>query len=119
MPSNVAAASPVGALPESLSAGFVRDREIAARINLYPDGTPEVGLMVSAERSRWQLAKSLAPAAMETLRQFYLSHHGAHVPFWFTDPEDGQTYAARFEGPFSLAFGRGRSGVTLQIVEVA
>lgn len=119
MPGNVRAAVPVGSLPEGLCSSFVRTRAWSANVNVYRDGRSEGGSLAGTESNTWQLAKSLTPAAMEQLRQFYLDHHGPHIAFWFTDPEDGLTYAARFASPFEIHFGRGRSGVQLVIVEIA
>jgi hypothetical protein len=128
VPSNVAAASPVGVLPAGAAAAFSRTREFAANINTYRGGEAQVGTLVLNERNRWQMTRRLAATEMETLRQFYLDHNGGHIAFWFYDQEEGPVdptgvatlgrYPARFDGPFALAFGIGRSTVPLAIAEV-
>ncbi len=90
-------------------------------------------MQATNSRKRWRLAKRLAPATLQTLRDFYDARKGPTEPFYFYDPYEsspkfshdptGQTvagrYTVRFAGEWSQTVSLGRADVSIELIEVA
>jgi len=133
MPGSVENAAPSTVLPWSLSRAVVRSQEYPVLDNEYRNGESQRSVQVSNSRKRWRLAKRLAPAQLQVLRDFYEARRGPAEPFYFYDPWDtnprfsydptGQAtqgrYTVRFEGGWEQSAGIGLIEVTLELVELA
>lgn len=133
MPGSVQNAAPSSVLPWSLSRAFVRSHEYPVIENEYAGGESQRSVLASSSRKRWRLAKRLAPAQIEVLRDFYEARKGPQEPFYFYDPWEtnpkfsydptGQAvpgrYVVRFEGAWEQSVGVGLIAVTLELVELA
>jgi hypothetical protein len=123
VPGSVTNASYTGTLPWSLSTHFVENQEWKALVSEYKDGRSQRAEQVSTSRKTYSLDKRLAPAAMATLRAFYMSHIGIAFRVYLAkvdyDASNASFKICRFEGGWSEEFTLGRSNVSLQVVEVA
>ncbi len=133
MPGSVQNAVPFTVLPASLSRAFVHEREYPALDNEYRNGESQRSVQATNSRKRWRLAKRLAPAQLQNLRDFYDARKGPAEPFYFYDPYEtspkfshdptGQAvagrYTVRFGGDWGYLFGLGRADVTFELIEVA
>ena len=133
MPGSVQNTAPIAVLPLNLSRAFSHSRDYPVAANEFSDGSTQRGLLASASRKRWRLAKRLTPSKMAELRAFYEDRKGAHEAFYFYDPYETNPrfsydptgaavqgrYIVRFEGGWSQAMGLGRGDVEIQLVEVA
>jgi len=133
MPGSVANAVPSTVLPWSLSRAFVRSQEYPVIANDYAGGESQRSVAASNSRKRWRLAKRLAPAQLQALRDFYDARKGAQEPFYFYDPWEtnpkfsydptGQAtqgrYTVRFEGAWEQSAGIGLIEVSLELIELA
>jgi hypothetical protein len=133
MPGSVQNAAPATVLPLSLSRAFAHSREYPAIENEYRNGESQRSVQASNSRKRWQLAKRLAPAALQTLRDFCDARSGPTEPFYFYDPYEtnpkfshdptGQAvagrYIVRFESDWNQTVGLVRADLEITLVEVA
>jgi phage-related protein len=133
MPGSVQNAAPATVLPWSLSRAFVRSQEYPVTENEYRNGESQRAVVASNSRKRWRLAKRLAPAALQALRDFYDARKGAHEPFYFYDPYETSPkfsydptgvaipgrYTVRFEGGWSQSVSMGRVDADIELVELA
>lgn len=133
MPGSVQNAAPSTVLPLSLCRAFAHSREYPVIENEYRNGESQRFVQASNSRKRWQLAKRLAPAALQALRDFYDARSGPTEPFYFYDPYDTNPkfthdptgvattgrYTVRFESEWNQSVGLGRAEVDLTLLEVA
>ena len=131
MPGSVANAAPATTMPWSLCKAFGHVREYPLIENEYRDGESQRSLQAQTSRKRWTTTRRLTPAALLTLRDFFIARKGPHEPFYFyehteTDPKYDSTpsgstgrYTVRFEGPYQQSCGPGRGDVQLSIVQIA
>lgn len=133
MPGSVQNASPSTVLPRSLCRAFVHTREYPVTDNSYRDGESQRSAQAATSRKRWTLAKRLAPGQLQALRGFYEARNGRHEPFYFYDPYEtdpkfsydptGGTvvgrYTVRFNADWNQTVVPGRSGVQIELIEVA
>ena len=133
MPGSVQNATPATVLPLSLSRAFVHSREYPVIENEYRNGESQRSAKAANSRKRWQLAKRLAPAALQALRDFYEARSGPAEPFYFYDPYEtnpkftydpaGQAtagrYTVRFNSEWNQSCGPGRADVEIELVELA
>lgn len=133
MPGSVQNATPLTVLPASLSRAFAYEREYPVLDNEYRNGESQRKAQANNSRKRWRLAKRLAPAQLQTLRDFFDARKGPTEPFYFYDPYEtspkfshdpmGQAaagrYAVRFAGGWSQSVSLGRADVSLELVELA
>ena len=84
MPGSVANAVPVTVLPSSLSSAFVHTREYPVIDNEYRNGESQRSAQAATSRKKWSLTKSLTPAQLQALRDFYEARNGTHEPFAIT-----------------------------------
>jgi phage-related protein len=121
-------------LPLSLCRSFAHERAYPFIENEYKNGESQRSVLATTNsRKQWRLAKRLAPAALQTLRDFYDARKGRTEPFYFYDPYDtvpkfsydpsGQAttgrYTVRFDSDWSQSVGLGRSDVQIELVELA
>lgn len=133
MPGSVQNATPLTVLPASLSRAFVHEREYPVLDNAYRNGESQRKAQANNSRKRWRLAKRLAPAQLQTLRDFFDARKGPTEPFYFYDPYEtspkfshdptGQSaagrYTVRFAGGWNQSVSLGRTDVSLELVELA
>jgi hypothetical protein len=133
MPGSVQNAVPATVMPWSLCVAFLRSQEYPVQENEYRNGESQRSVLATNSRKRWRLAKRLAPAQLEALRDFYDARHGPQEPFYFYDPWEtaprfsydptGQAtqgrYVVRFEGAWEQSAEIGLIEVTLELVELA
>jgi hypothetical protein len=124
MPGNVQNASFNGVLPWSLSTSFTEVREWPALVSGdYKDGSSQRQEQAESSRKSYQLGKRLTPAAMDTLRAFYLANVGRAFKVYTKksdyDDANANFKLMRFEGGWNEEYGLGRSNISLQLVEVA
>lgn len=133
MPGSVQNAAPATVLPLSLSRAFAHSREYPLIENEYRNGESQRSVQASNSRKRWQLAKRLPPAALQTLRDFYDARSGPTEPFYFYDPYETNPkfshdptglattgrYTVRFDGEWNQSVGLGRAEVEIILLEVA
>jgi len=131
MPGNVANAVATETMPWSLCRAFVHAREYLIAQNEYRNGESQRDLLVDTSRKHWILAKRLAPAQLEELRDFYEARGGPLEAFYFydpweTDPKFDSTpsggagrYLVRFAGPWEQSAGAGRADANLLLIELA
>jgi hypothetical protein len=133
MPGSVQNAAPATVLPLSLSRAFAHSREYPLIENEYRNGESQRSVQASNSRKRWQLAKRLAPAALQVLREFYEARSGPTEPFYFYDPYETNPkfshdptgvvtvgrYTVRFNGDWQQSSGLGRSDVQIELLELA
>lgn len=134
MPGNVAySATPTVVMPFSVSQSFVRRRAYQGLINTeYCDASADRSALVTNSRKSWTLAKNLTPAAMQTLRDFWIDRKGGTLPFyfydgmetvpkWSWDPTGASStgrYIVRFEGGWSDEILLNRANATITLVEI-
>lgn len=132
MPGSVQNATPSTVLPWSLSRAFLRSQQYPVIENEYRNGESQRSVLASNSRKRWRLAKRLAPAELQTLRDFYEARKGPTEPFYFYDPYEsspkfsydptGQAvpgrYTVRFEGAWEQSTELGRGVVQIELVEI-
>jgi phage-related protein len=133
MPGSVQNATPLTVLPASLSRAFVHEREYPVLDNEYRNGESQRKAQANNSRKRWRLAKRLAPAQLQTLRDYFDARKGPTEPFYFYDPYEtspkfshdptGQAtagrYTVRFAGGWNQSLSLGRADVLLELVELA
>lgn len=133
MPGSVHNATPLTVLPASLSRAFAHEREYPVLDNDYRNGESQRKAQANNSRKHWRFAKRLAPAQLETLRDFFDARKGPMEPFYFYDPYEtspkfshdptGQAtagrYTVRFAGGWSQSVSLGRADVLLELVELA
>lgn len=133
MPGSVQNATPLTVLPASLSRAFAYEREYPVLDNEYRNGESQRKAQANNSRKHWRLAKRLAPAQLETLRDFFDARKGPMEPFYFYDPYEtspkfshdptGQAtagrYTVRFAGGWNQSLSLGRADVLLELVELA
>ena len=133
MPGSVQNAAPATVLPYSLCRAFAHSREYPVIENEYRNGESQRSVQASNSRKRWQLAKRLAPAALQTLRDFYEARGGPTEPFYFYDPYETNPkftydptglatagrYTVRFNSEWNQSCGPGRSDVQIELIELA
>ena len=133
MPGSVQNATPLTVLPANLSRAFVHEREYPVLDNEYRNGESQRKAQANNSRKRWRLAKRLARAQLETLRDFFDARKGPTEPFYFYDPYEtspkfshdptGQAaagrYTVRFAGGWNQSLSLGRADVSLELVELA
>lgn len=123
MPGNIQNATSTGTLPWSLSASFTETREWPALVSEYKDGSSQRREQAGSARKTYQLTKRLTPAAMTTLRSFYLGHLSQAFKVYRSradyDAQNANFTLMRFEGGWSEVSRPGRSDVAIQLVEAA
>jgi hypothetical protein len=133
MPGSVQNATPLTVLPASLSRAFMHEREYPVLDNEYRNGESQRKARANNSRKHWRLAKRLAPAQLETLRDFFDARKGPMEPFYFYDPYEtspkfshdptGQAtagrYTVRFAAGWNQSVSLGRGDVSLELVELA
>ncbi len=133
MPGSVQNCSPAAVLPQSLCRAFVHTREYPVIDNEYRNGESQRSVEASTSRKRWRLAKRLAPAQLQALRNFYEARNGPAEPFYFYDPYEtspkfsydpaGQAvqgrYTVRFNCEWSESAAPVRAEVAIELLEVA
>jgi phage-related protein len=133
MPGSVQNAAPITVLPQSLCKGFAHERGYPFLQNEYPNGESQRSVLATNSRKRWRLTKRLTPAALQTLRDFYVARNGPTEPFYFYDPYEttpkfswdgtGQMVMGRsivrFDSGWSQSVGPGRSDVQIELFELA
>jgi phage-related protein len=133
MPGSVQNATPLTVLPESLSRAFVHEREYPVLDNEYRNGESQRKAQANNSRKRWHLAKRLARAQLETLRDFFDARKGPTEPFYFYDPYEtspkfshdptGQAtagrYTVRFAGTWEQSASLARTDLMLELIELA
>lgn len=105
MPGNIAAATPSGVLPQTLSLAFRETRELPMLSTQYHDGTTERSIItdtVNAPTSlrTWRIQKRLPAANAIALRAFYEGQNGGQVPFYFYNPFEpamGQPFGSNYD----------------------
>ena len=132
MPGSVQNAAPATVLPASLCRSFVHQRAYPLVENEYKNGESQRVVLGTTSRKRWRLGKRLAPAQLQTLRNFWEARNGPLEAFYFYDPYEtnpkfswdgtGATvtgrYIVRFNGDWQDSIGQGRSDVQIELVEV-
>ena len=133
MPGSVSNAAPATVLPWSLCKAFSHSREWAVNVNEYRNGEAQRGYLVSTSRKRWTTQRRLAPAELETFRDFYDDRKGPQEPFYFYDPWDTSPkfsydptgaetigrYVVRFDCAWSQTVGMGRVDTQIDLLELA
>src|SRR5689334_21058364 len=123
MPGNVANEAFTGVLPWSLFTQFTEIRDWVALVSEYKDGSSQRKQQAETSRRSYQLSKRLAPAAMDTLREFWLSHLGKAFKVYVKksdyDAANPNFKLMRFEGPWSEEWALGRRTSSIALAEVA
>ena len=133
MPGSVQNATPLTVLPASLSRAFVHEREYPVLDNEYRNGESQRKAQANNSRKRWRFEKRLAPAQLQTLRDFFDARKGATEPFYFYDSYETSPkfshdptgasaagrYTVRFSGGWNQSVSLGRADVSLELVELA
>jgi len=136
MPGNLTAALPVTVLPAALAASFDQALEYYCKENIYRDGTSQRSTDVGSPRRTWRMTRRLTPVVLGALAAFYAARLGPIEPFYFYnpfEPGDGLAigsnydatginpqgrYTVRFEGSWKPGYDKGRSNVSLELVEI-
>ena len=132
MPGSVQNAAPLTVLPHTLCRAFAHSREYPVIANDYRNGESQRSVQAAASRKRWQLAKRLAPAALQALRDFYDARRGTLEPFYVYDPFEtvpkfsydptgaalNGRYTVRFNCDWTQSVGPGRSDVSIELIEI-
>ena len=131
MPSNVAAAVPVGVMPHGLTTGFQEEIRFEPLVNTYPDGSSDRTSLVTNPRRFFKLTRPLVGAAYTTMFNFYQAHRGVPfyfynlretVPQWTTDPTGTSTfgrYVVVFDGAWNEDVLLPRSSASFALREVS
>lgn len=133
MPGSVQNAAPLTVMPASLSRSFAHERAYPVVDSEYRNGESQRSAQATNSRKRWRLAKRLTPIQLATLRDFYDARNGSTEPFYFYDPYEtspkfsadpiGQAitgrYTVRFAGEWNQSVDLGRSGVDIELIEIA
>lgn len=133
MPGSVQNAAPLTIMPVSLSRSFAHERAYPVVESEYRNGESQRSVQATTSRKRWRLAKRLAPAQLDALRDFYDARKGPTEPFYFYDPYEtnpkfssdstGQAvagrYTVRFAGEWNQSVDLGRADVNVELIELA
>jgi|ERR1700722_5211174 len=111
MPGNIAVASPIGVMPQTLCLAFSEARAYEQNQNVYHDGTRQAGQLAQSSRRTFKLSRKLTVTTLATLKAFWDSAGGGLKPFLFYNPFDGTPVGSNYDptgastvGQYTVAF---------------
>ncbi len=106
MPGNIALASSIGVMPQTLCLSFTESQDFLEQRNTYHDGSRQVGQLAQNSRATFKLSRKLTVAQLGTLRSFWEAANGGLSPFYFYNPYEGSPVGSSYDGTGVSTTGR-------------
>lgn len=127
---NVQLAVPVGVFPFKLTKAYQRQRKYDMRVNWTPDGRNVRQCYGQSDQNAWTLTTRLLWTDQITLTNFYYSHLGPVIPFYYYDMDESHfaydpsgtsalgRYIVRFQGPMTITYTRPRVETQFTLLQI-